>query len=137
MAAQTGRAIQIRADIAADDNFVSIGGMRSKSITMNEEEVDVSDSDSTDRFRELLAGAGIRTVGISGSGVFKDSSSEQQLMTWFLAGTHGEYEFFIPDFGTLKGFFQISSLEYSGEYNGEAQFSVTFANAGDVNFTAA
>ena len=43
----------------------------------------------------------------------------------------------VPDFGTFEGPFDITSIEYSGEYNGEAQYSMSFESAGQITFTAA
>lgn len=137
MAAQKGREILIKADVAADGNFVTIGGMRSKSLSINEETVDVTDSDSANSWRELLAGAGVKNASISGSGVFKDSASEAQILTWKMAGTHPDLQFIVPSLGTFEGEFAIPSLEYSGEYNGEAQFSMSFDSAAEITFTAA
>ena len=43
----------------------------------------------------------------------------------------------VPDFGTFEGAFMIASLEYAGEYNGEATYSVTLESTGYISFTAA
>lgn len=137
MAAQTGKSILIKIDTTGAGVFSTIGGMRSKSITLNKETVDVTDSDSVMQWRELLGGAGVKTCSISGSGVFKDSATEGLVRTNFFGDVIGEFQFVIPDFGTFEGLFDITSLEYSGEYNGEAQFSMSFESAGPITFTAA
>lgn len=41
----------------------------------------------------------------------------------------------VPDFGTLEGPFQITSLEYSGSHDGEVAFEVALESAGPVSFT--
>lgn len=137
MAAQTGKSILIKVDTNGAGTFGTIGGMRSKSISLNKETVDVTDSDSTDQWRELLSGAGVKTCSISGSGVFKDSANEALIKTNFLTDVIADYQFVIPDFGTFEGPFDITTVEYSGEYNGEAQFSMSFDSAGVLTFTAA
>ena len=138
MAAQKGRDLLLRADTpAVPGTFETIGGMRSKSLTINEETVDTSDSDSANQWRELLEGGGIKSMSVSGSGVFKDSAAEQQVLTWKMAGTHPDMEIVVPDLGTFAGSFAIPTLEYSGEYNGEVQFSMSFESAGEITFTAA
>lgn len=137
MAAQKGREVLINVDSDGAGTFLAIGGMRSKSISMNDSMVDVTDSDSTNRWRELLANAGIRTATLTGSGVFKDSASEEDVRGYFFSGSHVDYQFVIPNFGTLEGPFHISSLEYTGEHNGEAQFSMTFESAGEIGWSAA
>ena len=137
MAAQKGKSILIKVDTDGAGDFETIGGMRSKSITLNKETVDVTDSDSVLQWRELLGGAGVKTCSISGSGVFKDSATEGLILTNFNTDVIAEYQFIVPALGTFEGLFDITSVEYSGEYNGEAQFSMSFESAGQITFTAA
>lgn len=137
MGAQKGREILIKVDSDGAGTFVTVGGMRSKSISLNKETVDVTDSDSVGQWRELLAGAGVKSASLSGSGVFKDSASESTILTYFNNDTIREYQFIVPGLGTFEGLFDIPSLEYSGEYNGEAQFSMKWESAGQLTFTAA
>lgn len=54
-----------------------------------------------------------------------------------MVGTLDTYQIIVPDFGTFQGDFQVTSLEYSGEYNGESAFSVTLESAGAIAWTAA
>ena len=42
----------------------------------------------------------------------------------------------IPDFGVVEGRFQITALEYSGNHNGEATYSLSLASAGALEFVA-
>jgi TP901-1 family phage major tail protein len=137
MAAQTGREVLIKIESAVNGTFNTIAGMKSKSISFNGSTVDVTDSDSTDRWRELLGGAGIRTAQITGSGVFKDSTTEGDVRALFFGAEIDNFQFIIPSFGTFAGLFQVTSLEYAGEHNGEATYSMTFESAGAIVWTAA
>ena len=134
MAAQKGSAVLIKATVSGSK--VTVGGLRSSSITLNDEMVDITNKDSSNN-RTLLPQGGIQSMTISGSGVFTDSTSEQQLRTSFGAAAFIAYDFVIPDLGTYTGSFQITSLEYAGEYNGEATYSVTLESSGAVTFAAA
>lgn len=132
MSAQRGKDIMIRTLVSAV--MTTVAGMRTKSLSVNSEIVDVSDSGSTSEWRELLANAGIKTVAIKGSGVFKDSNAETALVGLVLAGTIQAYEFVYPGLGTFSGSFQISQCELAGEYKGEATFSFSFESAGVITF---
>ena len=46
-----------------------------------------------------------------------------------------DLELVIPDFGTIAGPFQVSSLEYSGNHDGEATFEIALSSAGEISFT--
>ena len=56
--------------------------------------------------------------------------------TWCRGSTFTNYQFLIPDFGTLTGAFQITSLEYAGEHNGEVTYSLSFESAGYITYAA-
>ena len=141
MAAQKGSALllKIGADAtaaASADTYTTVGGLRSTGITMNDEAVDVTTKDSSG-IRELLANGGVQTCSISGSGVFTDAASETTLKNAFGGANFANFEVIIPNFGTYKGKFMVASLEYTGEYNGEATYSVSLENSGAFAFTAA
>lgn len=137
MAAQKGRDVLVKVDSDGAGAFLTIGGGRSKSISLNSETVDVTDADSVGQWRELLSNAGIRTATITLSGIFKDSASEEDVRGYFFDGQHVDYQFIVPDFGTIEGLFQSTAIDYAGEYNGEATYSMTFESAGALTFTAA
>lgn len=141
MAAQKGSALLLKigadnAVAASSDTYTTVGGLRSTSISMNEEAVDVTTKDSSG-VRNLLANGGVQTVSVSGSGVFTDAASESTLRGAFGASDFHNFEVIIPDFGTYQGEFMVASLEYAGEYNGEVTYSVTLESSGSVTFTAA
>ncbi len=146
MAAQKGLDVLMKIDISGTKT--TIGGLRSTSITLNDESVDITNKDSLGT-RTLLAGAGVNSLSISGSGVFTDATSEVAVRTAFQAqqntsdGTASQtaafesFQFRMPNLGTYTGDFQITSLEYAGEYNGEATYSMSFESAGYITFAAA
>ena len=134
MVAQRGGALLLKVDISG--TMTTIGGLRSTSITLNDEAVDITNKDDG-QTRKLLAQAGTSSISVSGSGVFTDSTAEQTIRTAFNASTFKSYNIIIPDLGTYSGSFMIASLEYSGEYNGEVTYSITLESSGSISFSAA
>ena len=146
MAAQKGLDMLLKMDISGTQT--TVGGLRSTSITMNDEAVDVTNKDSLGT-RTLLAGAGVNSISISGSGVFTDSACEVAVRAAFNLqqntsdGSSAQtpafetFQFVIPDLGTYTGTFMIASIEYSGEFNGEVTYSMSFESAGYITFAAA
>ena len=140
MAAQQGLDMLLKIDISG--TLTTVGGLRSTSITMSDESVDITNKDSLGT-RTLLAGGGVNSVAISGSGVFTDVASEVAVRTAFEAqknvaanGSTAQTAAVIPGLGAYAGLFQITSLEYAGEYNGEVTYSMAFESAGHIAFTA-
>jgi TP901-1 family phage major tail protein len=117
-------------------SFVTVAGLRSRRIAFNAEIVDITNAESTDRWRELLAGAGVRRASLSGRGLFKDAGSDALVRQAFFNGTINDCQVVVPDFGTIEGPFQIASLEFAGEHNGEVTFDLALESAGALTFTA-
>lgn len=136
MAAQPGRLVLIEIETATPGTFAVVGGLRTKSLSLSESEVDGTDSDSPGRWRELVGGAGTRSASISGDGIFKDTASEETLRAAFFAGTFATLRFTVPSFGRIAGEWLISELEYAGEYEGEATYTVSFESAGELTWTS-
>lgn len=134
MAAQRGGALLLKVDISG--TMTTIGGLRSTSITLNDEAVDITNKD-TGQTRTLLPQGGTASLTVSGSGVFTDTTAEQTIRSSWNASTFKSYNIIIPDLGTYSGSFMISSLEYAGEYNGEVTYSITLESSGSISFSSA
>src|SRR4051794_23758659 len=81
MPAQKGKDLLIKIDDGAG-GFVTVAGLRTRQLAFNAETVDVTNAESAGRWRELLAGAGVRRAAITGAGVFKDEASDNHLQGW-------------------------------------------------------
>ncbi len=137
MVAQNGKDLLIKIDMTGDGLFETVAGLRATRISFNAESVDVTSLESAGGWREILGGAGVKSASLSGSGVFKDAGSDERARQIFFDGETPDFQVIIPDFGTLEGPFQVSSIDYSGSYNGEATYELSLASAGAISFTAA
>ena len=136
MSVQSGRDLLVKVDLTGDGSFKTVAGLRATRISFNAETVDVTSLESTGGWRELLAGAGVKSASISGSGVFRDASTDERARQIFFDGEVPQFQVVIPDFGVVQGPFQITGIEYAGSYNGEATYELTLASAGVLGFTA-
>jgi TP901-1 family phage major tail protein len=134
MAAQKGKDLLLK--IFNGSAYVTVAGLRTRRIAFNAELVDITHAESVDRWRELLAGAGVRRASISGRGLFKDGASDAMVRQQFFDGTINSCQVAVPDFGTITGLFQIASLEFAGEHNGEVTFDIALESAGPLAFAA-
>lgn len=138
MAGQKGRDVLLKiGDGAEPQAFTAIAGLRAKTISLNARTVDGTSAESEDAWRELIAGAGVKSATVSGAGIFKDSASDAAMREVFFAQTARDWQLIIPGFGTLEGPFLIEALDYTGDHDGEAAFAVTLASAGAIGFAAA
>lgn len=132
MGAQKGKDLLVK--MFDGSSYVTVAGLRSRKIAFNAELVDVTHAESVDRWRELLAGAGVKRASISGRGLFKDAASDALVRQAFFDGAINSCQVIVPDFGTIQGAFQISGLEFSGEHNGEVTFDISLESAGALSF---
>jgi len=138
MAGQKGRDVLIKVgDGGAPEAFTTVAGIRAKTISLNASSIDGTSGESAGAWRELIAGAGVKSATVSGAGVFKDAASDATLRETFFAQSARSFQLAIPDFGVLQGAFLVEALDYSGDHDGEAAFALTLSSAGPVSFTAA
>ena len=122
----------------------TIGGLRSTSMTINGEAVDITSKDSNafissgnDKARDLLQGGGVRSMTLSASGVFTDSSTENILRGFAFDGAIQNYDLVFSDGSKISGAFLVTSYERAGEFNGEETYSVTLESSNTITYTNA
>ena len=136
MAAQKGKDLLLKVDSDGLGAFTTIAGLRTRTLALNAETVDITHSESAGRWRELLAGAGAKNARISGAGVFKDAASDSIVRSYLFDGTIRQWQVVVPDFGIVQGPFQVTSLDLSGRHDSEVSFDLTLESAGELTFTA-
>ena len=135
MSAQRGRdmLVKLKQD---DESYVTLAGLRTKALRLNARVVDVTDSGSAEGWKELLPNAGVKSAEVSGQGIFRNEASAAQVRQAFFEQNPIDLRFLLPGFGQIDGAFLISSLSYSGNYQGEAGFDITLMSAGAPVFSA-
>tara|TARA_R110002072_G_scaffold104999_3_gene229669 strand:- start:517 stop:933 length:417 start_codon:yes stop_codon:yes gene_type:complete len=137
MTIQSGKDILLKIGDGGDpQGFAAAAGLRMKTISLNARSVDVTTADSPEGWRELLAGAGVKTCSVSGAGVFVDAVSDAQVRQAFFDQAARDWQLIIPDFGMIEGAFLVAALDYSGRHDGEAAWSMTLTSAGALSFGA-
>ena len=134
MAAQKGRDLLLKVDSTGTGTYITVAGLRANTLTFNSEVVDASSQDSTGAWKELLAGAGLKSAQIKGQGLFKNAASDATIRSYFFNGTIVNWQIIIPAFGTVTGPFQIASLDFSGKHDGEVTFDLSLVSAGALTF---
>jgi len=136
MSAQSGRDMLLKLDQTGAGSFLTVAGIRTRNISFNAASIDITDSQSVGKWRELLEGGGVKRAALSGSGVFKDAASDAQVRSFFFDGTIRNWQLVLPDFGTIEGLFQIVSLEFGADHAGEVTFDLALESAGEMTFVA-
>ncbi len=136
MSAQSGRDMLLRLDQTGAGSFITVAGLRTRSLSFNAASIDITDAQSVGSWRELLAGGGVKRAALAGSGIFKDAASDAEVRTLFFAGTIRNWQMVIPSFGTIEGPFQIVALDFGADHAGEVTFELALESAGEITFVA-
>lgn len=111
--------------------YQTVAGLRTTQLSVNGDPVNVTSKDSGG-WRELLSGAGVRSVSASGAGIFTGSAAEVRIKNNALAGTIDDYELAFESGEKLRGRFLVTRLDYAGDYNGERSYTMSLESSGPV-----
>ncbi len=133
MGAERGSAflLKLASGEGAGAVYSTIAGLKTTQLTVNGDLVTITNKDSGG-WRELLTGAGVRSVSVAGSGIFTGSAAEVQLRGLALGGELADYELSFESGEKMRGQFLVSRLEYAGDYNGERNYTLALESSGEV-----
>lgn len=132
MTAQKGSAFLLKiGDGDSPPAYHTMAGLRTTQMSINGDTVVVTHKESGG-WRELLSGAGTRSVSVSAAGIFLGSQAEASIRAHALAGTIDDYELSFEDGEKLRGRFLVQRLEYAGDFNGERNYTLQLESSGAV-----
>ena len=132
MSAEKGSAFLLKVgNGAAPPVYATVAGMRTTQMSVNGEAVNVTSKDSGG-WRELLSGAGVRSVSVAASGIFTGSTAETRLKSNAITGLLDDYELSFESGEKMRGRFLVTRLDYAGDYNGERTYALALESSGEV-----
>lgn len=133
MSAQKGSAFLLKVgDGGSPIAYATVAGLRTTQLSVNGEAVNVTSKDSGG-WRELLSGAGVRSVSVAGSGIFTGSAAETRVKGSALSGVLDDYELSFEGGERMRGRFLVTRLDYAGDYNGERTYTLALESSGAVS----
>lgn len=132
MSAEKGSAFLLKVgNGGTPPSYATLAGMRTTQMSVNGEAVNIT-SKQSEGWRELLSGAGVRSVSVGASGIFTGSTSELRLKGSALAGVLDDYELSFESGERMRGRFLVTRLDYAGDYNGERTYALNLESSGPV-----
>jgi TP901-1 family phage major tail protein len=132
MAAEKGSAFLLKVGNGATPvAYATVAGLRTTQLSINGEMVAITTKESGG-WRELLSGAGVRSVSVSGAGVFTGSAAEARVKASALSGVLDDYRLSFEGGETMTGRFLVTRLDYSGDFNGERSYTLSLESSGVV-----
>jgi TP901-1 family phage major tail protein len=132
MAAERGSAFLLKiGDGSAPPAFVTVAGLKTTQLSINGDPVAITNKGSGG-WRELLSGAGVRSVSVAASGIFTGSTAEAQVRGLALTGALENYQLSFESGERMQGQFVVTRLEYAGDFNGERNYTLALESSGEV-----
>lgn len=132
MAAERGSAFLLKiGDDGSPPGFVTVAGLKTTQLSVNGDAVAITNKGSGG-WRELLSGAGVRSVSVAASGIFTGSTAEAQVRGLALSGKLQDYELSFESGERMQGQFLVTRLEYAGDFNGERNYTLALESSGEV-----
>jgi TP901-1 family phage major tail protein len=132
MTAQKGAAFLLKiGDGNVPATYLTVAGLRTTQMSVNGDAVVITSKDSGG-WRELLSGAGTRSVSVSAAGIFLGSIAEAKIRAYALDGTIEQYELSFEGGERLHGKFLVQRLDYAGDFNGERTYPLQLESSGPV-----
>ena len=132
MPAQKGSAFLLKIGNGASPVvYQTVAGLRTTQMSINGDAVVVTHKDSGG-WRDILSGAGTRSVSVSAAGIFLGSTAEATVRANALAGVINDYELSFEDGEKLRGKFLVQRLDYAGDFNGERNYTLQLESSGAV-----
>ena len=133
MAIENGSAFLLKVgDGETPPAYCTVAGLRTTQMSVNGEAVNVTTKDSGG-WRELLSGAGVRSVSVAAAGIFTGSAAESRVQGHALSGTIDDYELAFESGARLRGRFLVTRLDHAGDYNGERSYTLSLESSGAVS----
>jgi len=117
-------------------NNVVLAGVRSKSMTVGIDNVDVTTDDDAG-FRTQLAEAGQVNLDISFDGVETDGVVRDLVLVGGTSQQYTDLTLTWPNGDVLSGTFNLGGYEESGTYNDAVTFSSSLQSSGEWTYTPA
>ena len=132
MAAERGSAFLLKiGDGSATPTYSTVAGLKTTQLSINGDAVVITNKGSGG-WRELLSGAGVRSVSVAASGIFTGSAAETQVKSLALSGTLESYQLSFESGEQMQGEFLVTRLEYAGDFNGERNYTIALESSGEV-----
>ena len=132
MAAERGSAFLLKLGGGSPVTYSTVAGLKTTQLTINGDPVAITNKDSGG-WRELLSGAGVRSVSVAAGGIFTGSAAEVQVRGLALGGQIAPFELSFESGERMQGSFLVSRLEYAGDFNGERNYSLALESSGAVS----
>jgi TP901-1 family phage major tail protein len=134
--------LQISRDLALSigdggrpETFTRLTGLTARRFRLTAKLIETTDLASPSGWRELASGAGARGMTVTAQGALRSLAADQALRAAFAGQSPIHCLVTAPGLGVFAGPFLAEEIDYIGDDDGEATWSLTLASAGALSFT--
>lgn len=135
--AVAGKFMLLKIDFNGSGRYETLGGIKSRRLTLNNTAVDITNQSSEGNWREMLSGVASKSIEIAGDGLFAQGPASAAIIRAWLdqAAAGYNWQINLPGLGRFEGPFSVGQLEYSGDQETEFRFSISLSSSGPIAFT--
>lgn len=116
------------------ESFTPLAGLTARRFSLSARLIETTDLASPSGWRELASGGGARGMTVTAQGVLRSLAADQALRTALAGQSPIDCQVTVPGLGVFTGPFLAEKIDYIGDYDGEATWSLTLASAGALSF---
>lgn len=136
---QIGRLLLIKiGDGASPETFTNLCGLQTRSFNMSANDVDttIPDCDNPEDTPQKTGVPGIKNRTFTGSGKYVAGANSAAFIAHVVAAETFNAEVVVPGLGSFTGAWYVTDFTFSGEQEGNMDFSATFNAGGPLEFEA-
>lgn len=140
MVAKRGSELTIsRGDGASPEVFTQVGDVQNATLTINGNAIEITTGDDVDGNGEIWRTylTGPKDFSVQANGISNAFLPIQTVYDDYATGAFTNYEIAVPNVGTYTLSMIVDTMEFTGNYDGAAGFSVTLRASGAPAFVAA
>ncbi len=123
--------------VLAADIYSNVGAIKAKSIAFKTKGINTTNQDSSE-WEMMLDNAGIRSMSVSGSGVYSGDVVMENLKVASMNNTLAQLAFIdVIKKKVYYGFYKVTQLQLSGNFDGEGNYSLSAESSGVITFLQA
>jgi len=120
-------------DSQSPEIYTTLSAMRETSCSLNFSPIEITNKGSAFA-RELLDGAGVKSMQITAAGVFEDSTVYETLRGYKDAQTIKNYDMVLPNGDVIRGRYKVTGLQLTGNHDDAFAYSLTLESSNSFTY---
>jgi TP901-1 family phage major tail protein len=120
------------ASILIAGSYQPLAGLRTRSLTIGNSNIDVTTADSSGQWRELLPSGGVKNLDFEAAGVWQGDVTGKNTFVALVGLQLVTLRIVQPGAIQFDGQFQVDNFQFTNPFNQEVGFTARFMSSGPI-----